>query len=113
MAAEILKCEATDIEIGNNIVSCKTDISKVLKFSELAKQMHSRGKQCIGFAYFDNTTADVDHDTNQGDAYAHYIYGSQVADVEVDTETGEVTVLRIAAAQDCGRAISPRMLSSR
>ncbi|OGO80130.1 MAG: hypothetical protein A2Y21_06515 [Clostridiales bacterium GWC2_40_7] len=107
-AAEILKCEIEDIEFSEGVVSCKADSSKYIKFSELANQMHLEGKQTIGFAYFDNTTADVNHETNQGDAYAHYIYGSQVADVEVDTQTGEVTVLRIGAAQDCGKAINPQ-----
>ncbi|MDB4895336.1 MAG: xdh, partial [Firmicutes bacterium] len=32
---------------------------------------------------------------------------AQFAEVEVDTETGEVTVLHIASAVDCGRAINP------
>lgn len=108
LAADIIKCEPVDIVIKDGIVSCKIDERKALKFSELAQQMHQRGKQFIGFAFYDNTTADVDPVTNQGDAYAHYIYGSQVADVEVDTETGEVTVLRIGAAQDCGKAINPK-----
>ncbi|KUO51825.1 MAG: hypothetical protein APF76_02740 [Desulfitibacter sp. BRH_c19] len=108
LAIELLKCELIDIIIKDGVVSCKTDASKTLKFSELAWQMHQRGRQFIGFAFYDNTTADVDSVTNQGDAYAHYIYGTQVADVEVDTETGEVTVLRIGAAQDCGKAINPK-----
>ncbi|WP_148137050.1 xanthine dehydrogenase family protein molybdopterin-binding subunit [Candidatus Formimonas warabiya] len=108
LAAEIFACEPADIVIKVGVVSCKTDESKVLKFSELARQMHQRGKQFIGFAFYDNTTADVDPVTNQGNAYSHYIYGTQVADVEVDTETGEVTVLRIGAAHDCGKAINPK-----
>ncbi|SFG47529.1 purine hydroxylase beta subunit apoprotein [Desulfotomaculum arcticum] len=108
LAAEILRCERADMVIMNGVVNCKTDESKTLKFSDLARQMHQRGKQSIGFAFYDNTTADVDPDTNQGDAYSHYIYGTQVADVEVDTDTGEVTVLRIGAAHDCGKAINPK-----
>jgi CO/xanthine dehydrogenase Mo-binding subunit len=34
-------------------------------------------------------------------------FSSQFADVEVDPETGKVTVLRVVAAQDVGRAIHP------
>ncbi|MCC7346635.1 MAG: xanthine dehydrogenase family protein molybdopterin-binding subunit, partial [Variibacter sp.] len=34
-------------------------------------------------------------------------YGTQFCDVEVDPETGKVTVLRFVAAQDVGRAIHP------
>jgi CO/xanthine dehydrogenase Mo-binding subunit len=107
MASELLKCDAEEITFKNNRVYSESDESKTMEFSELARKMHQGGKQCSGFAYFDNTTADVDPETNQGNAYSTYLYGSQVADVEVDTETGEVTVLRIGAAQDCGKAINP------
>jgi 4-hydroxybenzoyl-CoA reductase subunit alpha len=36
-----------------------------------------------------------------------YSYSAQVAEVSVDEETGEVTVLKIWAAHDCGRALNP------
>ncbi len=36
-----------------------------------------------------------------------YSYSAQVADVTVDEETGEVTVNKIWAAHDCGRALNP------
>jgi xanthine dehydrogenase YagR molybdenum-binding subunit len=39
-------------------------------------------------------------------------FGAQCAEVEVDVETGEVTVLRIVAAADCGRIINPTMVES-
>jgi xanthine dehydrogenase YagR molybdenum-binding subunit len=38
--------------------------------------------------------------------------GAQCAEVEVDTETGEVTVLRVVAAHDCGRVINPLLVDS-
>jgi 4-hydroxybenzoyl-CoA reductase subunit alpha len=36
-----------------------------------------------------------------------YSYSAQVADVSVDEETGEVSVHKIWAAHDCGRALNP------
>ena len=36
-----------------------------------------------------------------------YSYSAQVAEVSVDPETGAVTVERITAAHDCGRALNP------
>lgn len=36
-----------------------------------------------------------------------YSYSAQVAEVTVDVETGQVTVDRIIAAHDCGKAINP------
>ncbi len=36
-----------------------------------------------------------------------YSYSAQVAEVSVDKETGEVTVHKVWAAHDCGRALNP------
>jgi 4-hydroxybenzoyl-CoA reductase subunit alpha len=36
-----------------------------------------------------------------------YSYSAQVVDASVDTETGEVTVHKVWAAHDCGRALNP------
>jgi CO/xanthine dehydrogenase Mo-binding subunit len=38
---------------------------------------------------------------------AFWMYATQIADVEVDLETGRVKVLRIVAAHDVGKAINP------
>lgn len=38
--------------------------------------------------------------------------GAQCVEVEVDTETGEIRVLRVAAAHDCGRVINPLLAES-
>ena len=45
--------------------------------------------------------------TGQGCTFPDYTYGTHAADVEVDTETGQVRVLRYAACHDVGRAINP------
>ncbi|MCB0189483.1 MAG: molybdopterin-dependent oxidoreductase, partial [Caldilineaceae bacterium] len=39
-------------------------------------------------------------------------FGAQCVEVEVDTATGEVTLLRVVAAHDCGRIINPTMVDS-
>lgn len=39
-------------------------------------------------------------------------FGAQCVEVEVDVATGEVTVLRVVAAHDCGRIINPTMVDS-
>jgi xanthine dehydrogenase YagR molybdenum-binding subunit len=38
--------------------------------------------------------------------------GAQCVEVEVDTQTGEVRVLRVAAAHDCGRVINALLVES-
>ncbi|MBI3652332.1 MAG: xanthine dehydrogenase family protein [Acidobacteria bacterium] len=46
-------------------------------------------------------------ETYSGDAYPVYSWGAEVAEVEVDMDTYEVTVVRLTTAQDIGRAIHP------
>jgi CO/xanthine dehydrogenase Mo-binding subunit len=80
---------------------------KSISFQKLARACHLRGKQIVETAWHDITTKDVDPETGQGDAYSTYAYAAQLAEVEVDTETGEIQVLRILAAHDVGKAINP------
>ena len=44
-----------------------------------------------------------------GEAYRSYTYSCHGAEVEVDMDTGEVTVIRMAGCHDMGRAINPTM----
>jgi carbon-monoxide dehydrogenase large subunit len=53
----------------------------------------------------------LDPETGQGPrAVVHFTTGAQAVEVEVDTETGEVRVLKIVSAYDVGRAINPDMV---
>jgi len=57
-----------------------------------------------GYYYPKNTPLD---ENCQGDICATYSYHGTVAEVEVDTETGVVEVLKLYSAVDCGKAINP------
>lgn len=46
------------------------------------------------------------------EGYTFPIWGAQFAEVEVDTETGQVRVLKIVAVQEAGRALNPAMYES-
>ena len=74
---------------------------------DVVDAMHRLGKRCIGWGWQDITTADVDPETSQGDAYQTFGWATQLAEVEVDTETGFVRVVRLASATDAGKAINP------
>lgn len=105
-AAELLDCTEEELDVVAGQVVSDVDPDIGMSFKELATLAHNRGRRFVGFAWYDNTTKDVDKNC-QGDAYSCYIYATQVADVEVDTDTGDITVLRVAAAHDVGKAINP------
>ena len=96
-----------DLVFVDEEIRSKAHPEKRIAFGKLAKECHLRGLQIVKTAWHDITTKDVDAETGQGDAYATYSYASQLAEVEIDTETGKVEVLRIIAAHDVGKAINP------
>ena len=67
-----------------------------------------RGVVPVGSASFGTDTTGLDPVDGSGRPWQAYVFGAQVAEVEVDTVTGEVQVLGIWAAHDVGRAVNPR-----
>ena len=55
-------------------------------------------------------TVALDPETGQGKPFATYVYATQIAEVDVDDETGEVEVIRIVASHDCGTPINPMLV---
>jgi CO/xanthine dehydrogenase Mo-binding subunit len=68
------------------------------------------GQPPIGSASFNPATVALDPETGQGKPFATYVYATQIAEVDVDDETGEVEVIRIAASHDCGTPINPMLV---
>ncbi len=68
-----------------------------------------QGGPIIGRGYFMPTyVTSLDNETGQGErAVVHYTTGCQAVDLEVDVETGQVQLLRVASAFDVGKAINP------
>jgi aldehyde oxidoreductase len=52
----------------------------------------------------------LDPKTGQGDAYASNVFNIQMAELEVNTETGDVRVLKMTSAVDAGPVINPQNL---
>jgi carbon-monoxide dehydrogenase large subunit len=67
------------------------------------------GGPIIGHGIFMPTyVTSLDNETGQGQrAVVHYTTGCQAVELEVDTETGQIDLLRVAIAYDVGRAINP------
>ncbi len=109
-AGEILRVPPERLEFEDGMVFNPDNPSQCIPFRTLAAEMHKRGARIRGNGYHSITTADVDPETSQGDAYATYAWAAQLAEVEVDTETGQVDVLRLVSATDAGKAINPTMV---
>jgi len=77
-------------------------------FSEAAREYVAQNGGLRAFVRYSHPAGiEWDDDAYTGDAYPVYSWGADVAEVEVDLDTCEVTVLKLTTAHDLGRAIHP------
>ena len=93
-AAMIWDTSAEEIELTDGVFSHKSDPELRMTFKELAAETPGTGGPVVGRANM--------NPPGPGSAFATHI-----VDVEVDRETGKVTILRYTAVQDAGKAIHP------
>ncbi len=93
-AAKLWSCPEDEVVCEDGKMRSTVDTSKAMSFRELAAQSARTGGPITGKASLLARGA--------GGAF-----GTHIADVEVDPETGKVSVLRYTAVQDVGTAIHP------
>ena len=80
-----------------------------ISMAEAVDIAKTRGVVPVGSASFGTEPAPrIDPVDGSGKPWQTYVFGAQVAEVEVDTVTGEVEVLGVWAAHDVGRAVNPQ-----
>lgn len=92
-------------ENGNVLVSTNPEVRVGL--AKLARRIIDKGGSLSWQGYFDPETVPLHPKTGAGVPYATYAYACHMAQVEVDTLTGEVSVERVVAAHDVGQALHP------
>jgi xanthine dehydrogenase molybdenum-binding subunit len=111
VAAKMLDAAPRKIEAANGLLWVKGDPGRSKKFTEVAH--HANYK--LGYAlsgrgrYEDPVAPEISLDKGYGDHIIAYSFACQTAEVEVDTRTGQVKVLKVVAAHDTGRTINPLM----
>jgi len=108
-AAEQLKRPASELTIINGEIGphngAETDFKPVGAVVR-ANIYKPGGQPIVGVGNFDNPSEFPDHN-RYGNESGAYNFIAQTAEVEVDPATGEVKVLEIASAVDCGTVINP------
>ncbi len=93
-AASTLGVPAEDLVYEDGEVRSTKDTTKRLTFKQIAEKQGATGGPIVG----------------KGSLSARGVgaaYGTHIVDVEVDPDTGKVTILRYTAVQDVGTAIHP------
>lgn len=109
IAAELLEANAEDLDTEEGKIFVKGSKERCISFAQAVNAIISRKKIKVitGEGRFDPPTTKLDPETGQGIPYTTYAFGTQMAEVEVDKETGIIYVKRFIAAYDVGKAINP------
>jgi CO/xanthine dehydrogenase Mo-binding subunit len=111
VAAPLLGVKPNQLEAMDHKIVVKGFPQRNIHIGDVAN--HARtvtGEPPIGSASFNPATVALDPETGQGKPFGTYVYATQIAEVEVDDETGDVEVLRIVASHDCGTPINPMLV---
>ena len=74
----------------------------------IQKRKKKYGVIPVGSGNYTAHNTPLDPVDGSGSPWQAYVFGGQVAEVEVDTATGEVQILGIWACHDVGKAINPK-----
>jgi CO/xanthine dehydrogenase Mo-binding subunit len=107
-AAEMLEANPADLMSRDGNIFVKGAEGKSLTVSDVARARLFRhnGAPIVGSGSFDADSVLPDS-TRFGNESGAYNYGVQAAQVHVDPETGQVKVLQMVIASDCGTVIYP------
>ncbi|MFO1349779.1 MAG: xanthine dehydrogenase molybdopterin binding subunit [Gammaproteobacteria bacterium] len=88
---------ANEVLVGN----------QTLSFTELVKLAYFARVSLSSTGFYRTPKIHYDRKTLQGRPFEYYAYGAAVAEVIIDTLTGESKVLRVDILHDCGKSLNP------
>jgi xanthine dehydrogenase molybdenum-binding subunit len=106
-AATRFECPAETLALeGGRIVRAATG-EPLVDLARFLRNLHfsDRAELVMTSFYYEPPSVHQDKDF-KGDVSAAYAWGTQVVEVEVDTETGAVRMLEVTAAHDVGRVLN-------
>jgi carbon-monoxide dehydrogenase large subunit len=106
LAAFLLKCGQDDIVLTAGAAARRSEPDKSLSYGEMAKV--SEGMP--GFSMPPGFVGGLEETQYFSPAQATYCNGTAVVELEVDRDTGHISILRYVMAHDCGKLINPMIV---
>jgi CO/xanthine dehydrogenase Mo-binding subunit len=107
-AARQFGVEPEQVDMASSQVFVADHPETSMAFADLVKICAAEGIHRSELAMFRAPFTDrLDPETGLGQVHPDYAFGAHAIEVAVDTETGEITVLKSVGAHDVGQAINP------
>lgn len=106
-AGKHLKRNPNELDLADGNVTDRATGEPLEAIGKVVRAMHFGGKhEMIMTSHFYEPPSEMPDPNHKGNVSACYAFGTHVAEVEVDLDTGVVRVLGISAAHDVGRVIN-------
>jgi CO/xanthine dehydrogenase Mo-binding subunit len=106
-AAELLETSIVSLIADNGAIIVIDNNNIRIEYSQLAGAIIQKQGTLVADGVFDPETVPLDSETGKGAPYATYAFAAHLVRLEVDVMTGQVTVEKVVAAHDVGKAIHP------
>jgi len=111
-AAKHWQVKLAEVELADSCIFVTDQPDKSMPLKEFVAICASEGIQRSELAMFRAPFTDkIDPETGHGRVFPDFTFGAQAVEVAVDTETGEVEVLKSVGAHDVGQAINPNAVA--
>lgn len=111
VAETMMGIHPLEIGVENGILFDQNNRSRTLPLLEVLTEARARGVKLEASALFKPRTIQENPETGLSPrAFITYLFGSHLAQVLVDTETGQVKIERYIACHDVGKAINPQQV---
>lgn len=111
LAAEKMEANPADLKIQAKKIFVKGAPDRYIEFKDvLGGGMYKKGGPIIGKASINPSTLPIDPAIAKGAAsrmFSTYTFATNIVEVEVDRDTGEIKIHNAVGAQDCGTVINP------
>ncbi len=106
-AAKQSNVSADEMDLRAGYVVQDNNGVAIIKLDKLLRKMHfGEEPELVMVTDYYEPNSEQEDENHFGNLSATWAHGAYVAEVQVDTETGEVEVLKITAVQDVGRVIN-------
>ena len=108
LASEMLSLPEEELKLADGSVVSAKDPSKRASFAELAWKhvCDFPGQHILGIGHFTPAGVEYPDETKYNNISGGYAFGCHVAEVEVNTKTGQIKVSNIFAVHDVGQPIN-------
>jgi xanthine dehydrogenase molybdopterin binding subunit len=106
LAGQGVECAGDDIVFANGGVYCASHPETVIPFPDLVRHAYNSRLPLAAYGYYSTPGVHFDREKGEGEPFHYFVCGCALSRVEIDTLSGEHTILETYIVHENGNALS-------